>query len=294
MIDITVVNETAPLEAVILGIGTDRGVPRLINPVMKHHHAQGTYPEDEVVQQQLSAFEHILKASGVTVYRPTNLDGIEQIFARDIAFVIEDRLICANMKEAVRQNEIQGIRTILDLIQPSQIVHLPEEVYLEGGDVILWNDFIFVGLGERSNAAGVSFLQDLFPSKEIIGLELCTSDDHLTNILHLDCAFQPIGWDEAIIYEAGFRVIPQALLDLFPGDKLIRVNQDQMNRMFPNIFSISPTRMVIEDGFCCLAKELKNRGYEPISIPYAEIAKLGGLFRCSTLPLRRSGDSNKY
>ena len=57
--------------------------------------------------------------------------------------------------------------------------------------------------------------------------------------------------------------------------------------MFPNIFSISPTKIAIEKGFTRLKDELLGRGYEVFEVDYSETSKLGGLLRCSTLPLKR-------
>ena len=36
-----------------------------------------------------------------------------------------------------------------------------------------------------------------------------------------------------------------------------------------------------------LNSELRNRGFQVEEVPYAEIAKMEGLLRCSTMPLRR-------
>jgi hypothetical protein len=53
------------------------------------------------------------------------------------------------------------------------VVRPPEEVHIEGGDVMLWN-YIFVGtykgsdyknITARTNLQGVQYLKDLFPNK---------------------------------------------------------------------------------------------------------------------------------
>jgi len=285
---IHVENETAPLQTVVLGIGRDRGKPRLINPVMRHHVQKGTYPTDDVVQQELAGFARLLEEEGVEVLYPENLPQTEQIFTRDLAFVIEDKFFAANMKERERKTERLGIQSLWNEIPDDQRVELPEEATLEGGDVVLWNDYVFVGLSDRTNRAGLDFLKSYLPRKEVIGFELVVTDDARTNTLHLDCAFQPIGNEEAILYEPGFIQRPEALLDLFPEKKRVEVDQEQFNRMCPNVFSLAPEKIVIEAGFHRLKGSLEKRGYEVCELPYAEVAKLGGLLRCSTLPLRRN------
>jgi len=109
-------------------------------------------------------------------------------------------------------------------------------------------------------------------------------DEHA---LHLDCIFQPIGKNEAIIYEGGFKQKPEAIWQIFTEDKLIKVTKEQKNQMFPNVFSISPTEVVIEKSFIALKAALEKRNYTVYEVEYSETAKFNGLLRCSTLPLIR-------
>jgi N-dimethylarginine dimethylaminohydrolase len=58
--------------------------------------------------------------------------------------------------------------------------------------------------------------------------------------------------------------------------------------MNANIFSISPTVVVSENRFTRLNSFLENNwGLTVERVPYYEISKMGGLLRCSTLPLVR-------
>lgn len=281
-------NETSPLKAVVLGIGIDQGKPYDINPVAKMHKEKGSYPTEEDVIAEIATVENALKSEGIEVFRPNNLSSRKQIFTRDIGFVIENKFVVANMKEPVRKGEIEGIKHVLDQISPEDILEVPEGATIEGGDVLVHNDYVFVGISKRTNQAGYEFLKASFPNKKVVGLNVVVSDDPKKNILHLDCAFQPVGEKYAIIFEDGFQEKPQLLYDLFGEENLIKVSQEQMNRMFPNIFSISPKKVLVEQGFTELIEALENRGIECIKVKYAETSKLSGLLRCSTLPLIRA------
>ena len=57
--------------------------------------------------------------------------------------------------------------------------------------------------------------------------------------------------------------------------------------MNSNIFSISEKVIVSEKGFTRLNNELRNRGFFVEEIQYSKIAKMEGLLRCSTMPLKR-------
>lgn len=283
-----VTNETATLETVVLGIGTEIGEPIGMNPMMRRHIEKGTYPTGETITGEIATFEAVLKANQIEVLRPENIKDLDQVFTRDIGFVIDDYFLVANMEKETRKLEIQGIQPILEAIGEDKIIRIPAEVTVEGGDVIVHNDYVFVGLGARTNRASLDFLKEKFPHKTVLGFDLNVDEDNAdNNILHLDCTFQPIGTDEAIIYEDGFLERPDVLFDLFPRDKRIRVNQEEKNRMFPNIFSLSPTKIVVERNFKELKVELGRRGYETFDVDYKETSKTSGLLRCSTLPLRR-------
>ena len=46
---------------------------------------------------------------------------------------------------------INRIESILDRIPSNKIVRMPSESRLEGGDVIIWNEYIFVGYSEEKD-----------------------------------------------------------------------------------------------------------------------------------------------
>ncbi len=287
-----VYDETAPLRAVIVGVGTDISRKRhLINPREAEAVAAGTFPTQDALRRQVQGLAETLSSHGVDVYHPHNIPDSDQIFTRDVAFVIGERLVRAHMAKPSRRDEYAQLDRVTARIDPACIIEPPSDVVIEGGDVVLGNALstgrLFVGLGERTNGAGVDFLRREFPTWETIPLPLVVTDDAHTNVLHLDCAFQPVGAEHAILYEAGFRSRPEALLDLYPDANLIRVSGEEMYYLNPNVFSLSPEVVVSEPGFARLNDKLRRAGLTVVETPYAEVAKLGGLFRCSTLPLRR-------
>ena len=177
---------------------------------------------------------------------------------------------------------------------------MPEESRIEGGDVIVWNEYIFVGYSNtkdfnkytsaRTNYAGLNFIKKTFANKKVIGLELNKSDDNAReNILHLDCCFQPFGKDGAILYKGGFKNEKDyyMLLDYFKHENIIELSKDEMYNMNSNIFSISEDVIISETSFSRLNTQLRKRGFFVEEVPYSEIGKMSGLFRCSTLPLLR-------
>jgi N-dimethylarginine dimethylaminohydrolase len=73
----------------------------------------------------------------------------------------------------------------------------------------------------------------------------------------------------------------------FGKENIIEVTRDEFYHMFPNIFSINPTTVISNASFTRLNDVLEQNGFTVERVPYDEISKMGGLLRCTTLPLRR-------
>ena len=142
----------------------------------------------------------------------------------------------------------------------------------------------------RTNEKAINQIKILFPHKNIFSFELNKSDlSARDNALHLDCCFQPIGKNKAIIYEGGFKNYDDVLLitEKFGDNNLIRISREEMYNMNSNIFSISENVIVSENGFKRLNRLLSEQGFIVEEIKFSEIAKMEGLLRCTTLPLQR-------
>ena len=199
-----------------------------------------------------------------------------------------------------RERELDAIQYVIDQIDPKKVVRPPEEVHIEGGDVMVWNDHIFIGtykgsdykdyITARTNMEGVNYIKYLFPHKIVKEFDLVKSKiEAKDNALHLDCCFQPVGKDKGIIYKSGFREEADYmyLVNLFGKENLFHITRDEMYGMNSNVFSIAPDVVVSEKNFTRLNTWLREQGFTVEEIPYAEIAKQEGLLRCSTLPLIR-------
>jgi N-dimethylarginine dimethylaminohydrolase len=133
-------------------------------------------------------------------------------------------------------------------------------------------------------------LRELFPEKKVMSFDLRKSNtDPRENALHLDCCFQPVGKDKAILHRNGFLVEEEYkwLLDHFGQDNVFEISKQEMYDMNSNIFSIAEDVVVSERSFTRLNAWLRDHGITVEEIPYAEIGKQEGLLRCSTLPLIR-------
>lgn len=269
------------------------------DPKSLEHILAGTYPKNEDMVPEMEAVAKVLQKYDVKVYRPEIIEDYNQIFSRDIAFVIDDVFVKANILPE-REKELDAIQYIIGQIDPKKVVRPPEEIHIEGGDVMLWNDYIFIGtykgsdykdyITARTNMLGVEYIREMFPNKTVKEFDLVKSKiEPRDNALHLDCCFQPVGVDKGIIYKQGFREEADYvyLVNLFGKENLFHITREEMYHMNSNIFSIAPDVVISEKGFTRLNTWLRQNGFIVEEVPYAEIAKQEGLLRCSTLPLIR-------
>ena len=297
-------NETGLLKSVVLGMPNSMGSPHTLEDSFdaKSYHSikNGIYPTEEDIVHEMNEFEKVLKKHGVEVFRPHLIEDYNQVFARDVAFVIEDKMIISNIIQD-RYDEQDAYRKIFARVGWKKIINLPDTAHIEGGDVIVWDDFIFIGTcfsedyrsfkTARTNEYAIEILKEYFPKKRIIDLELKKNDtDPYRGILHLDCTFNPVGRDKCIIYRDGFvdESDYRLLLDIFGEENCFHVTEQEMFEMNPNIFSISPEIVVSDGSFTRMNSFLRDEwGMTVEEIPYREISKMGGLLRCSTMPLVR-------
>ena len=299
-----ITSETSSLKSVILGIPHDfGGTPNIedcYDPSSLYYLKNNLFPIQEDITKEMNTFLDVLEKYNVAVLRPKNIVGLNQVFARDLGFVIGNTLIISNVINN-RSEEIPAIENIINLIPSQKVLKLSKELTIEGGDVSVCKNHVFIGYSNsadiekykvaRTNQSAVDFISNEFQNYKVMGFELFKSDqDKDENTLHLDCCFQPVGNQYAIIAPDSFKNKSDIsyLENLFGNNNLFYLTKDEKNIMNSNIFSISETVVVSDSRFERLNNWLRERNFVVEEINYIEISKMGGLFRCSTLPLIRA------
>jgi len=296
-------NEFGNLKKVVLGLGNDSGgVPKInevYDPHSKKNVLEKNYPNENDIISNLNDFKNILLNHKVNVIEPLNICSTNQVFTRDIGFVISDYFFISNVIKD-RSKEFEGISHILSSFNNDNIISLPSNTSIEGGDVIVHDDYIFIGVSSeedfnskkvaRTNLKAANFLKSFFPNKKILCFELIKSDDLIEkNCLHLDCCFQPLGLGHVLVCFDAFKNNGdiEIVKNLFGKKYLIELSKEEMWDLNSNIFSISKNIIVSTTKFTRVNKLLFSLGYTVEEVNFSSVAKMGGLLRCSTLPLIR-------
>lgn len=302
MININIENEYSKLKTVILGIADDLGVPPkesdAYDPRSLYHIKNNSYPIEDDLLRELDNFYNKLLKHNVDVIRPSNINNCNQIFARDLGFVISNLFFLSNIVPN-RHDELKGIDDTLNNLDVG-VIKLPEFMHIEGGDVIVHNDKVFIGtyieddysslITARTNYSSIDYLKSMITSKEIIPLELNKSNTDLyKNTLHLDCCFQTISNDKAIICPDGFKNKKDVeyLINYFGQKNTFIATSEETFELTSNVLVISPDVIVTRLKSDRLNSWLENIGVLVEKVNYSNVSKMSGLFRCSTLPLNR-------
>ncbi len=131
MLQLNVKNETSRLKAVVLGSAMSNGptptAEEAYDPKSLEYILAGTYPLEKDMVEEMEAFNQVFKKYDVKVYRPEMIENYNQIFTRDIGFVIDDIFIKANILPD-RDRELDAIDYVIDQIDPAKVVRPPDEV----------------------------------------------------------------------------------------------------------------------------------------------------------------------
>jgi len=296
------INEWSPLRQVVVGTGASMGpeptMEEAYDPKSKEHLVAGTFPREEDVSDELEGLVHILESRGIQVLRPQNIENLNQVFARDVGVVIDDRLVMTRMISD-RAEEWEGIAPLLDGVPDHLVLQPPVGARIEGGDVMPMNGELWVGYSKpddfksftsaRTNEAGLDWLADQFPAWNVRGFELTKSDvDPRINALHLDCCLSVLSQGHAIVHLNGLKRESDRLWikDHFKG-RLFEVDANQMYHMQCNLISTDPHHVMSCPEFSEVNAQLEVWGYEVSVTSLFETSKMEGLLRCVTLPLFR-------
>jgi N-dimethylarginine dimethylaminohydrolase len=268
-------NEFAPLKKVITAAPLYMKIEEAINETQKLYIKENIDQAKAV--RQYGEFIRVLQKEGIEVNElPAKKNLPEQIFTRDIGFVIGSQLFISSMAQSIRKGEADLLKSWLKE-HHINYRHLPSRI--EGGDVVVDEDTLWIGHSKRTSPEAAATLKMELPELKINIVQL------KNNILHLDCVFNIIDRDTAVIYppamdEASYRQVQRKY-------QLIEVTAEEQFYMGPNVLSIGNSTVISLPENNRLNHKLRENGFKVLEVDFSEIIKSGGSFRCSALPLVR-------
>ena len=245
-----------------------------INPHMK----PGTTRLGQALNQH-EALRRILRKAGAQILElPFVCGAYDSVFAKDNAFLFQSeshrRALVLNPTYIERQQE-QATRERAYETLGFELLHLPESVRLEGGDIVVAGQRgVFLGYGFRSDRAVSPAFSELtgWPTE---ALELV--DPYL---YHLDTALAFLSDGTALGCREAFSEDSWARLSASPWlRELIEVSYEDALNFGCNVVQVG--RQVVsgcaDPGH---SDRLRGLGYEPVTIPLSQFTRAGGSAAC--------------
>lgn len=280
--EINITNEYDKLKSVIVASANyfDPNTLALNNETIKYYSDNNKKIDKNKILSEQDKFWTLLKKIEINILVASNVDGAKgQMFTRDLAFVIGNKFFISNMKKENRKKAINGWTKIIEQINPKDIVNVPSNIFLEGGDVIIDNKTVYVGISERTTMEGVKFLKKTLGSEyQVIPLKL------KPKFLHLDVVFTIINPNLALIYKDALEDESYKLLEKY---EKIEITKEEQFELATNVFVIERNKIIMNSSHKRIQKILQDKGLEIITLDISETAKLGGAFRCTTCPVNR-------
>ncbi len=264
------------LKEVIVCPPTYMEIKEVINETQKHYARENI--DENKASKQHKTFVQYLRTQGIHVIElKADKRFPEQVFTRDIGYVLGDAILVSKMGSDIREGEEAYLTEWLNNH------HLPyyqvKDDSIEGGDVIINGKDIYIGVSGRTTIEATKQVQAKLPHMNVIPVPI--KDGYL----HLDCVFNIISKTEALIYPDALDKKEIALLN--ERFDLIEVTEEEQFTLGTNVFSIGNKTVISLPVNNQVNETLRKRGFEVVEIDISEIIKSGGSFRCCTLPLQR-------
>ncbi|UCZ51427.1 dimethylarginine dimethylaminohydrolase family protein [Bacillus shivajii] len=248
----------------------------VINETQEHFKDEGIHIE-RAVEQHNELVKTLRNHDVEVILLPYHKKYPEQVFTRDIGFTLGQTIFVAEMMSEVRKGEEDVLKQWLEDEEISYYNLIGDEV--EGGDVIIDRDTIYVGLSNRTNQQAVEHLQSLLSKFDVIPIPF------KERYLHLDCVFNVVSPKLALIYP---EALTQKDIELFSSKyELIEVSKEEQFTLGTNVLGIGNNKILSLPVNKDVNQQLRERGFEVIEVDITEIIKSGGSFRCCTLPILR-------
>ena len=218
------------------------------------------------------AYERCLAQLGVDVrHLPPAPDLPDAVFVEDTAVILDEVAIITRPGAPSRRPETPPVAAILATLRP--LLHITAPGTLDGGDVLVADRRVYVGLSSRTNRDAVAQLQrELRP----YNYEVCPIE--FSGCLHLKSAATRIGDDLLLLNPAWVDV------HAFNGFRAVHVDPDEPHAA--NALRIEES-VIFPAHFPATRARLESEGLHVVPVQMVELCKAEAGVTCCSLLLRQ-------
>jgi len=233
-------------------------------------HIERTPIDVEIARTQHHNYVQALRALGCHVVElPAEADLPDSVFVEDAAFILPEVAVITRPGADSRKPETVSVA---DALRPHrELAFIREPATLDGGDVLVLDKDIYIGLSTRSGQAAIEQLQTLLArfGYRVQGVEL-------HDCLHLKTAVTRLGQNSLLIN--------RNWVDTRPFEKYEFVDVTKSEPMAANILMLGETGLY-PTAFPETEDKLTARGMSLLTLDVSELAKAEGAVTCCSLIL---------
>lgn len=228
-------------------------------------------------KKQWLRLREIYQNLGLEIFEiPPSTSFPDLVFTTDHGVWIHDTFYLSNFRYSERQGE-QDLIIPWYKQQQIKIQAIPSICFMEGGDVLVHRDHLYLGYGFRTSPDTAAYLHNT-TRLPIISLELSNE-----NFYHLDTCFLPVNQDTAFYYPPAFTTegavaLKQSFANLIPLSDL------EANNFACN--SVIIGKKVLCQSNPTFEQKIARLGLTPITLDMSEFNKSGGGIHCLSQILR--------
>jgi dimethylargininase len=225
-----------------------------------------------LAKEQHRTYVSILKESGIKIFALPPLESHpDSVFMQDPALLGVGRSVIGRFGELSRRGEEAAFRRELQehkhAVGEMNTVTAPGT--LEGGDILVTENELFVGESQRTNINGTVQLAAFLPKLRVTAVK--------TRLFHLLCGVTYLS--------NGVMIISPELIEAsnFSGFSFIEIRKEDAYSC--DALYLGERRVLIPSGFPNTVVKLRKVGYRPIEIDMSEFYRGDGGVTCLSSPI---------
>jgi len=228
------------------------------------------HPQRHRIDYQLACEQHLkyveaLQQAGADVVALDPLDDFpDSPFVEDTAVILDREALFCRMKEESRQGESASVAEVIKNYRA--VKNLKPPATLDGGDVLMTGDAVFVGQSSRTNKEAVPALAAVC-GKPCLPVTVKRG-------LHLKSAVSYLG--------GNLLVIDPASVDISPCKNFNWIEVKENERYAANCLRLGKF-VLMPTGFQKVADRIRRHGFEVIELEMSEFEKADGAITCLSL-----------
>ena len=224
------------------------------------------------VLKQHARYCEVLKLCGLQLrVLEADPDYPDSTFVEDAAVLTAKGVVLTRPGAASRAGEVERIRAAIES-EFTNVRKIEAPGTLDGGDICEAGDHFFIGISQRTNAAGAEQLAAMLRSD---GYTCSTVDIRdMTSILHLKSGIAYLGDNQVVVMEE------MADRPEFAGYERILVRPEESYAA--NCLRLNDA-VLMPAGYPHLQAQLEQRGHKVIPLDMSEFRKMDGGLSCLSL-----------